>query len=88
MFREVRYFFKHEVITKELEKIEFELNEDKSDSTTEQDSKEEEAQTPAVRRSVGERRKLERYSPFAFYSIFSLTITEDDPRTVTEAIDS
>ena len=41
---------------KKLEKIDFELKEDESDSTTEQDSKEEEPQTPAVRRSVRERR--------------------------------
>ena len=41
-----------------------------------------------MRRSVWERRKLERYSPFAFCSIFSLPITDDDPRTVREAVDS
>ena len=34
MFREVKDFVKHEVLTKEPEKIEFELKEDESDSTT------------------------------------------------------
>ena len=39
-----------------------------------------------MRISVRERRKLERYIPSAFYSSFSLTITDDDPRTVREAV--
>ena len=41
-----------------------------------------------MRRSVQERRQPERYSPSAFYSGFSLNITNDDPRTVREAVDS
>ena len=41
-----------------------------------------------VRRLVRERRQLERYRPSDFCSNFSLTITDDDPRTVREAIDS
>jgi len=41
-----------------------------------------------VRRSVRERRQPERYSPSAFYSNFYLSITDDDPRTVKEAVDS
>ena len=52
MFREVKDV-KHEFITKEPEKIEFELKEDESDSTTEEVSEEEEPQTPVVRRSFG-----------------------------------
>ena len=35
MFREVKDVVTHEVLTKEPEKIEFELKEDESDSTTE-----------------------------------------------------
>ena len=35
VFREVKYVVKHEVIPKELEKIEFELKEYESDSTIE-----------------------------------------------------
>eukprot|EP00253_Pinus_taeda_P013281 PITA_13281 len=55
---------------------------------TEEESDDEEPQTPAVRRSVRERRQLERYSPSTFGSNFSLSVTDDDPRTVKEAVDS
>ena len=88
MFREVKDVDKHEVIPKEPKKIEFELKEYESDSTAEEDSKEEEPQTPALRRSVRERRQPERYSLSAFRSGFALTITDDEPRTFREAIDS
>ena len=88
VFREVKDVVKHEVLPKEPEKIEFELKEDESYSTTEEDSEDEEPQTPALRKSVREKRKPERYSPSAFYSGFSLTITDDDPRTVREVVDS
>ena len=88
VFREVKDVFKHEVIPKEPEKIDFEIKEYESDSTVEEDSEEEEPQTPALRRSVRERRQPERYSPSAFCSGFSLTITDDDPRTIREAVDS
>jgi len=54
----------------------------------EEESEDEEPQTPAVRRSVRERRQPERYSPSAFCSNFSLSVTDDDPRTVKEAVDS
>ena len=57
MFREVKDVVTHEVLPKEPEKIEFEQKEDETDSTTEEDSEEEEPQTPAVRRSVRERRR-------------------------------
>ena len=50
VFREVKDVVKHEFLPKEPEKIEFELKEDESDSTTEEDSEGEEPQTPAVRR--------------------------------------
>ena len=88
MFREVKDVVRHEFLPKEPKKIEFELKEDESDSTIEEDSEEEEPQTPDLRRSVRERRQLERYSPSAFCSGFSLTITDDDPRTFREAVDS
>ena len=39
-----------------------------------------------MRRSARERRQPKRYSPSAFCSNFSLTITDDDPRTVREAV--
>jgi len=88
VFREVKYVIKHEVQRKELEKIEFELKGEESDSTTEEESEDEEPKTLAVRRSVRERRQLERYSPSAFCSNFALSVTDDDPSTVKEALDS
>jgi len=60
VFREVKYVIKHEVLSKEPEKIEFEPKEEESDSTKEEESEDEEPQTPALRRSVQERRQLER----------------------------
>jgi hypothetical protein len=57
------------------------------DSTEEQESKED-PHTPILRRSVRERRLSERYTPFDFHSNFSLSITDDDTRTVKEAMDS
>ena len=83
----MKYVVKHE-LPKEPENIEFELKEDESDSTTEEDSEDEEPQTPALRRSVRERRQRERYSPSDLCSNFSLTIIDDDPITVREAVDS
>ena len=88
MFREVKDVTKHEVEPKEPEKIEFELKEEESDSTAKEESEDEEPQNPGVRRSVRERRQLERNSPSAFCSNFSLSITDDDPRIVKEAVDS
>jgi hypothetical protein len=40
-----------------------------------------------LRRSDRERRLPERYSPPDFHSNFSLSITDDDPRTVREVVD-
>eukprot|EP00253_Pinus_taeda_P014913 PITA_14913 len=62
--------------------------EEESDSVAEEESEDEEPQTMAVRRSVLERRQPERFSPSAFYSNFSLSVTDDDPITVKEAVDS
>ena len=88
VLREVKDVVTHEVLPKEPEKIEFELKEDESDSTIEEDSEDEEPQTPTLRRLVRERRQPKSYSPSAFCSGFSLTITDDEPRTVREAVDS
>ena len=41
-----------------------------------------------MRISVQERRQPERYSPSAFYSNFALSITDDDPKTVSKVVDS
>jgi hypothetical protein len=80
--------FKHEVLQskEEPKKIEFDLKDYESDSIEEHESKEENIHTPVLSRSVRERRLLERYTPSDFCSIFSLSITDDDPRTVREAV--
>jgi hypothetical protein len=41
-----------------------------------------------LRRSVRETRQPIRYTPPDFHSNFSLSITDDDPRNVREAVDS
>ena len=53
-FREVKYVIKHEVQPKEPKKIEFELKEEESNSTVEEESEDEVPQTLGVRRSVQE----------------------------------
>ena len=88
VFIEAKDVIKHEVQPKEPEKIEFELKEEELDSTTEEESEDEEPQTPSVRRSTRERRQPERYSPSTFYLNFSLSVTDNDPRVVKEAVDS
>jgi hypothetical protein len=90
VFREMKDVVKQEVLPckEELEKIEFDLKDDESDSTEEHESEEEDPHTPVLRISVRERRLPERYTPFDFHSNFSLSITDDDPRTVREAVDS
>jgi hypothetical protein len=74
----------------EPEKIELELDDEKSESSEEEEAEEEEEEphTPILRRSVRDKRKPERYSPPDFHSNFSLSITDDDPRTIREAMNS
>eukprot|EP00253_Pinus_taeda_P002174 PITA_02174 len=86
--QEVKDVIKHEFQPKEHEKIEFELKGEELDSTAEEKSEDEEPQTLVVRRSIRERRRPERYSPSNFCSNFSLSITDDDPIIVKEAVDS
>jgi hypothetical protein len=64
------------------------LDDAKYESTEEDESEEEEPHTPILRRSMRERRKPERYSPPDFHANFSLSIIDDDPRTVREAVNS
>jgi hypothetical protein len=74
-----------------LEKIDLELDDAKSESTEEEEAEEaaeEEPHTPVLRRSMRDRRQPERYSPPDLCSNFSLSITNDDPRTVREAVNS
>jgi hypothetical protein len=85
VFREMKDVFKQEVLPRkeEPEKIEFDPKDDELDSTEEQDH-----HTPFLRISVREKSLLERYNPSYFYSNFSLSITDDDPRDVRKAVDS
>jgi hypothetical protein len=59
-----------------------------SNSTKEHESKEQEPHTLILRRSVRETRKLEPYTPPYFHFGFALSITDDDPRTVRNTMDS
>ena len=83
-FREVKELPRKEVtpMEKELEKIEFELEGEESDSI------EEEPHTPVSRRSSQERRKPEGYSPPHFLSYFSFSMIDYDPRNMKEFVDS
>ena len=79
----------------EPEKIELELDDAKSESyeeeeaeEAEEEEEEEEPHTPTLRRSVRDGRHPERYSPLDFHSNFSLSFTDDDPRTVKEVVNS
>jgi hypothetical protein len=90
VFREIKEVVKQEVLPskEEPEKIEFDLKDDELDSTEEHESEEEDPHTPVLRRLIRERRILERYTPSYFHSNFSLSIIDDDPKTVREAVDS
>ena len=81
---------KHEVLPSKEEpnKIEFDLKDDESESIEEKEEEEEDPHTPVLRRSIRERRQLESYTPLDFPSKFALSITDDDPRTVKEEVDS
>jgi phosphoribosyl-AMP cyclohydrolase len=74
----------------EPEKIELELDDAKSESSEEEEAEEEEEEphTPVLRRSVRDRRQPKRYNPPGFHSNFALSIIDDDPRTVREAVNS
>jgi hypothetical protein len=89
--REVKDVSKQEFLPTqdEPEKIELELDDAKYESSKEEEEEEEEEpHTLVLRRSVRDKRKPERYSPPDFRFNFSLSITDDDPRTVREAVNS
>jgi hypothetical protein len=90
VFREMKDVVKQEVLPskEEPEKIEFDLKDDEVDFIEKHESEEEGPHTPVLRRSDRERRLPKRYSPYDFHSNFALYITDDDPRTVKEAVDS
>ena len=89
VFREIKDVVKHEVLPREEEpdKIEFLLKDNESNSTEKQESEEEEPHTPVLKRLIQECSQPERYTPPDFLSKFALFITDDDPRTVREALD-
>jgi hypothetical protein len=64
------------------------LDDEKYESSEEDEIEEEEPHTPVLRRSMRERRQPKRYIPPDFRFNFSLSITDDDPRTVREATNS
>ena len=68
------------------------MDDAKSESSEEEETEEAEAEeephTPVLRRSVRDRRQPEWYSPPNFHSNFALSITDDDPKTVREAVNS
>jgi hypothetical protein len=88
--REVKDVSKHEFLPMqdEPEKTELELDDEKYESSEEEEAKEEEEEphTPILRISVRDKRQPERYSPPDLHSNFYLSITDDDPRTVREAV--
>ena len=89
VFREVKDVYKHEFLPrpKEPEKIELVLDDAKSESFEEDEAEEEEEpHTLVLRRLVRERSKPETYIPPDFHSNFSLSITDDDPRTLRDVV--
>jgi hypothetical protein len=91
--REVKDVSKQEFLPTqdEPEKIELDLDDAKYESFEEEEAEEEEEEephTPVLRRLVRDRRQPERYSPPNFRSNFSLSITDDDPRTIREEMNS
>ena len=74
---------------KELENLEFDLNNESHDSDESTKSEEEvEVQAPIVRRFGQAWKQPKRYIPPNFHPTFYLFSTEEYPRTIKEAIDS
>jgi hypothetical protein len=93
VFREVKDVSNQEFLPMQDEpkKIEIELDDAKYESSEEEEAEEEEEEephTPLLRISVRDKRQPKRYSPPNFHSNFSLSITDDDPRIVREAVNS
>jgi hypothetical protein len=73
----------------EPEKIELELDDAKYESSEEEEVEEEEkCHTPVLRRLVRDKSQTKRYSPPDVCFSFSLSITDDDPRTVRDVMNS
>ena len=56
-------------------------------STEKEESESKDLDSPIFWRSVRETRLSKRYTPYDFHSNFALSITDDDPRTIREAVD-
>ena len=61
---------------------------EESNSTKEDEQKEEEPRDPSFQRSIHERKQLKRYIPPDFRSRFVISIIDDDLRIVREEVDS
>jgi hypothetical protein len=93
VFREVKDVSKLEFLPTqdEPEKIELDLDDAKSESSEEEEEKEEEEEephTPVLRRAVRDKSQTKGYNPPDFRSKFSLSVTDDDPKTIREAVNS
>jgi hypothetical protein len=90
VFRYMKDVVKQEFLIskEEPEKIEFDPKDDESNSTKEHELEEEYPHTPVLRRSMWEKRLLERYNPSDLCSNFSLSINDDDHRIVREVVNS
>jgi hypothetical protein len=66
------------------------LDDAKSESSEEEEEKEEEEEphTPVLRREVRDKSQTKRYNPPDFRSKFSLSITDNDLKTIREAVNS
>ena len=91
IFREDKITSKNEEVKREseLEKLEFNWNNESHglDGSTESEE-EAELQPPVIRIFGRVSKQLERYIPTKFGLTFLLYTIEDDPRTIKEAIDS
>jgi hypothetical protein len=90
LFRDMKDVVKYEILpsNEELDKIEFEPKNDESDSIEEHESEEEDPHTPVLMRSIQEKGIPKKNTPPYFHSNFPLSITDDDPRTIQEEVDS
>jgi hypothetical protein len=92
VFREVKDVSKQEFLPMQDEPVKTELDLDdakyESSEEEEEEEEEEEPHTPLLRRAVRDQKKIKTYNPPYFRSKFSLSITDDDPRTVREAVNS
>jgi hypothetical protein len=88
VFREMKDVFKQEVLPSKEEPEKKSLSQRMMNETLQKNMNQKDPHTLVLRRSVWEKRLPERYTPLDLCSNFSLSITDDDPRMVREAVDS